>query len=328
MIGSTVSIILVAVSFALLAFALAYIIAGTISADKIAAEKRLEELNKKEGGDSGDVALVKNESKSTRRKKARKQQKNSFFEQFGSAIYKELQSADIKMRPEEFLLIWILLIFLPGSLVGLFSGHLVIAIALIIAGLILPVVYIKFKQKSRVKAFEEQLSDALMICCSCLRSGLSFTQAMETIANDMDAPISTEFALTIKEMNMGYSMDEALENLGKRIKSKYVELMISAVLVQRQTGGNLSRILENISDTIKEKMKLKKQLKTATASGRTSGLIVGLMPVLLLGMFTMINYDMMKVLYTEPRGYALLGTVAGLELMAFLAIKKITTVKM
>ena len=129
-------------------------------------------------------------------------------------------------------------------------------------------------------------------------------------------------------MNMGYSMDEALENLGKRIKSKYVELMISAVLVQRQTGGNLSRILENISDTIKEKMKLKKQLKTATASGRASGLIVGAMPLLLLVLFSIINKDMMMVLYTETRGYILLAVIAGLELLAFVSIKKITSVKM
>ena len=328
MIGSTTSAVIVAVAFALLVFALAYIIAATVSADKIAAEKRLEELNKKEGDNSGDVALVKNESKSTKARRARKQQKSNFAEQFGNVIFKELQSADIKMRPEEFLLIWILLIFVPGFLVVLFSGNVVPAIALIIAGLIAPVAYIKAKQKKRVKQFEEQLSDALMICCSCLRSGLSFTQAMETIAHDMDAPISTEFDLTIKEMNMGYSIDEALENLGKRIDSKYVELMISAVLVQRQTGGNLSRILENISDTIKEKLKLKKQLKTSTASGKASGMIVGAMPLVILGLFTLINYDMMKVLYTEPRGYVLLGVVAGLELMAFLAIKKITTVKM
>ncbi len=323
--GSILSIILVAVSFALLTFALAYIIVGTVLADKIAAEKRLEELNIKEG-DPADLALVKNESKSTKAKKRKK--KTNAEEQLGSVIYKELQSADISMRPEEFLLIWILLIFLPGSLVGMFIGNVVISMALIAAGLALPIVYIKVKQKQRVKHFEEQLSDSLMICCSCLRSGLSFTQAMETIAHDMDAPISTEFALTIKEMNMGYSMDEALENLAKRIKSKYVELMVSAVLVQRQTGGNLSRILENISDTIKEKMKLQKQLKTATASGKTSGIIVGVMPLIILGMFSLVNYDFVRVLFEETRGNIVLAVAAGLEIMAFAAVKKITTIKM
>lgn len=135
------------------------------------------------------------------------------------------------------------------------------------------------KAKERVKKFESQLSDALIIACSCLKSGLSFTQAMETIAKDMDDPISGEFALVIKEMSMGASMEEALDKLNTRIKSKHLALMVSAVLVQRQTGGNLSQILENISNTIKERMKLQQELKSATASGKMSGTVVGMMPI-------------------------------------------------
>lgn len=317
--------ILITVSFALLAFALAYIISAAVLANRIAAEKRLDDLNKREG--DVDVALVKNESRQTRRKKERKKQKTDMSEKFGNVIYKELQSADIKMRPEEFLIIWIVLTFIPGSLVVLFVGSIPISIALIVVGLVGPIVYIKNKQKSRVKKFEDQLSDALMICCSCLRSGLSFNQAIETIAKDMDAPISTEFATVVRELNLGYSMEEAMENLRVRIKSKHVELMVSAVLVQRQTGGNLSQILENISNTIKENMKLKKQFKTQIASGKTSGLIVGAMPVILLVMFSVLNYDYVRVLFEETRGNFVLIAAAALELLAFLMIKKMTTLK-
>ncbi|MBQ7740254.1 MAG: type II secretion system F family protein [Eubacterium sp.] len=327
MTGSIVSIIFFTVSFALLTFALAYITASTVLANKIATEKRIEELNKSQG-DADELALVKSESKSSRRKREKKRENRAIDERIGSLIYAQLQAADVKMRPEEFLLIWVLIAFVPGGLVALFMQNAVVTMALIIAGLVLPIAYLKMKQKSRIKKFEDQLSDALMICCSCLRSGLSFTQAMETIAHDMDAPISTEFDLTLKEMNMGYSMDDALENLGKRMKSRFVDLMVSAVLVQRQTGGNLSKILENISDTIKEKMKLKKQLKTATASGRTSGMIVGLMPVALLGMFSAVNYEFVSVLFEETRGHILLAVAAGLELLAFVAVKKIISVKM
>ena len=232
------------------------------------------------------------------------------------------------MRPEEFTLIWILLAFIPGGLLAMLTGNMIISMVLVIAGILLPIMYVKSKQKSRVKKFEEQLSDALMLCCSCLRSGLSFTQAMETIAKDMDAPISTEFENAIRELNMGYSMEECLENMADRIKSKYVELMVSAVLVQRQTGGNLSHILENISDTIKEKMKLKRQLKTSTASGKMSGFIVGAMPLIMLLIMTAMQREMMMVLFTENRGRLVLVGVAVLEVLAFVAIKKITTVKM
>jgi tight adherence protein B len=203
-----------------------------------------------------------------------------------------------------------------------------IPIILVIVGSLGPIVLLKSKQKSRVKKFESQLSDALMLACSSLKSGLSFNQAMESISKDMEAPISTEFDIVLKEINMGYSMDEALDNLAKRIKSPYVSLMVSAVLVQRQTGGNLSKILENISDTIKAKLKLKKQLKSSTSGGKMSGLIVGAMPFLLLILFTVINPDVYKMVFTESRGHILLYVAIGLELCAFAAIKKICTVKM
>ncbi len=326
MTGSILNIILITLSFSLLAFALAYIIAMAVSADKIAAEKRLEELNKQEG-DGVDVALVKHESKRSKNKK-RDKSGNNFFEKFGSVLYRELQAADVKMRPEEFITIWIVVALVPALLAAMFTGNSVLSIVLAVAGTVAPIVIIKRKQKSRVKKFDEQLSDALMICCSCLRSGLSFMQAMETISKDMDAPISTEFETCLKEVSMGASMDDALDNMGKRIKSKHLALMISAVLVQRQTGGNLSQILETLSDTIRDRMKLKKQLKTATSSGKMSGTIVGAMPVILLGMFSLVNYDFVKVLFTETRGHIALAIAAGLELMAFIAIKKITTVKM
>ena len=327
MTGSILSILIMSLAFALLTFALVFIIASAVSADKIAAEKRLEELNKREG-DGGEVALVKNESKTRRNKRERKRQHSRFDEKVGNAIYKQLQSADIKMRPEEFLIVWVMVAFFPAALVLLFSGKIVITLILIVVGAVLPVIYVRSKKKSRVKKFEEQLCDALMICCSCLRSGLSFNQAMETIAKDMDAPISVEFSTVVREVNMGYSMDEALENLGDRIKSKYVDLMVSAVLVQRQTGGNLSQILENISNTIRERIKLKRQLKTSVSSGKMSGIIVGVMPILILGIFTLISYDFVSVLYTTPKGNILLGVAAGLEGMAFIFVKKITTVKM
>lgn len=324
MTGSILNIILISISFALLVFALAYIISMAVSADKIAAEKRLDELNKQTGD---AVALVKHESKKTKNKKNSKNG-NNFFEKFGSVLYRELQAADIKMRPEEFIIIWIVIAFVPAMLVALFFTNNIISIVLALVGTVFPIILIKNKQKNRVKKFDEQLSDALMICCSCLRSGLSFPQAMETISKDMEAPISTEFDMCLKEISMGASMDDALDNMGKRIKSKHLALMISAVLVQRQTGGNLSQILETLSDTIWERMKIKKQIKTATASGKMSGMIVGVMPFALLGMFTVINYDFVKVLYTEPRGNIALVAMLVLEALAFITIKKIVTVKM
>ena len=260
MTGSGISIIFITVAISLLVFITAFIISSIASANKIAADKRLDELKKREG-DVEEIALVKHESKLTKRKKRQKKSSN-FFEKMASSLYSELQSADIKMRPEEFLTIWILLAVVPASLVVLFLQNPVVAAVLLVAGTVLPLVIIKNKQKSRVKKFDEQLSDALMISVSGLKSGLTFTQTMETIAKDMDDPISLEFSMALTEMSMGTTMDEALEKMRKRINSSHLSLMVSAVLVQRQTGGNLSQILENISNTIKERMKLKHELKS------------------------------------------------------------------
>ena len=313
-------------SIVLLAFLLAFIISASLAKNKIAADERLEELREREG-DADDMGLVKNEKKSSIRRRERRK-RSSFFEKFAEDLYKELQSADIKMRPEEYMTIWILVAVLPAGVVTMLLNNATIAMILFIAGLVAPLMFIQRKKKGRIKKFEAQLSDALMMSCSCLKSGLSFTQAMETIAKDMDAPISTEFKTVIAEMGMGSSMEDSLERLNMRMKSNYVSLMVSAVLVQRQTGGNLSQILDNIANAIKEREKLKKEYKSMIASGKMTGMIVGFMPVAVLIMFSVVSWEFTKPLFTTNTGHIFLGAAAGLEGMCFLIVKKITSIKM
>lgn len=323
MTGSTISIILITAAFALLAFVIAYILSYTFGASKIAADKRMEELKKREG--YNEVALVKSKKKTRKKKEGQ----NSFFVKLGSALYSQLQSADIKMRPEEFLLIWIIIAVLPALFILLISEKLaMVAVVASVLGAFIPFILIKVKQKQRVKKFDVQLSDALMISCSSLRAGLSFTQAMEAISRDMPDPISSEFSIVLEEMTMGMPMDEALERLNKRIKSEYLPLMVSSVLIQRQTGGNLSSILEGIANSIKEKMKLKQELKASTASGRSTAIMVGSMPVILCILFFLINREFIMPLFTTNTGHIFLGVAAGLEFLCFVAVKKIISIKM
>lgn len=323
MTGSTISIIVITAAFALLAFVIALILSYTFGSSKIAADKRMEELKKQEG--YTEVALIKNKKK-TRRKK---ESENSFFVKFASALYSQLQSADIKMRPEEFLLIWIIVSVLPALFILLISDSLTtVAIIAAVIGAMIPFAIVKIKQKQRVKKFDVQLSDALMLSCSSLRAGLSFTQAMEAISKDMPDPIASEFATVLEEMSMGMPMDEALERLNKRINSQYLPLMVSSVLIQRQTGGNLSSILEGIANSIKEKMKLKQELKASTSAGKTTGLMVGSMPIILCVLFFFVNREFIMPLFTTNIGHIFLGVAAGLEVLCFLAVRKIINIKM
>lgn len=323
MTGSTISVIIITAAFALLAFVIAFILSYTFGSSKIAADKRMEELKKQEG--YTEVALVKNKKK-TRRKK---ENENGFFVKFASSLYSQLQSADIKMRPEEFLLIWVIVAVLPALFILLISDSLTtVAIIAAVIGAMIPFAIVKIKQKQRVKKFDVQLSDALMLSCSSLRAGLSFTQAMEAISKDMPDPIASEFGTVLEEMSMGMPMDEALERLNKRINSQYLPLMVSSVLIQRQTGGNLSSILEGIANSIKEKMKLKQELKASTASGRSTAIMVGSMPIILCLLFFLINRDFIMPLFTTTLGHIFLGVAAGLEVLCFVAVKKIITIKM
>lgn len=323
MTGSTISVILITAAFALLAFVIAYILSYTLGSSKIAADKRMEALKKQEG--YNEVALVKS------RKKARKKKEtqNSFLVKIGSALYSQLQSADIKMRPEEFIIIWIVIAVLPALFIILISEKLaLVAVVASVVGAFIPYILIKIKQKKRVKKFDVQLSDALMISCSSLRAGLSFTQAMEAISRDMPDPIASEFSIVLEEMSMGMPMDEALERLNKRINSNYLPLMVSSVLIQRQTGGNLSSILEGIANSIKEKMKLKQELKASTSAGRSTALLVGSMPIILCLLFLVVNKDFIMPLFTTSTGHIFLAVAAGLEFLCFIAVKKIISIKM
>ena len=323
MTGSTISVIIITAAFALLAFVIAFILSYTFGSSKIAADKRMEELKKQEG--YTEVALVKNKKK-TRRKK---ENENGFFVKFASALYSQLQSADIKMRPEEFLLIWVIVAVLPALFILLISDSLAtVAIIAAVIGAMIPFAIVKIKQKQRVKRFDVQLSDALMLSCSSLRAGLSFTQAMEAISKDMPDPIASEFGTVLEEMSMGMPMDEALERLNKRINSQYLPLMVSSVLIQRQTGGNLSSILEGIANSIKEKMKLKQELKAFTSAGKTTGLMVGSMPIILCVLFFFVNREFIMPLFTTNMGHIFLGVAAGLEVLCFLAVRKIINIKM
>ena len=205
--------------------------------------------------------------------------------------------------------------------------NITLVFILLVAGGVGPWIFIKMKQNKRRKIFESQLCDALMISCSCLRSGLTFQQAMETIAKDMEAPISTEFARACSEINFGASMDKALSDMVERIKSADLMLAVSAISVQRQTGGNLSQILETISNTIRERIKVKADVNATTSQGRMSGLLIGALPIGLALVLNLINPAYMQPMFESTVGHYLLGACVVLEVLGFIVIRKIVDIK-
>ncbi|MDD4689643.1 MAG: type II secretion system F family protein, partial [Eubacteriales bacterium] len=221
----------------------------------------------------------------------------------------------------------LLLAFVPSGITAITMGNMLLAITVAIIGIVSLPFLIRKRAKKKIMEFENQLSDALVVICNCLRSGLTLSQAMENIAHEMSDPIAKEFARVCRDVRYGSSIESALTAMNSRIKSDDLMLAISAINIQRQVGGNLSNILETISETIKARIKLKHEIKVLTATGRASGLVISILPIGMGLLLTIINPSYMMLFFENSIGKIMLGVGAVMEIIGILVVKKIVTVK-
>lgn len=193
----------------------------------------------------------------------------------------------------------------------------------VLAGLLFLNIYIKRRQK----AFTNQLGDMLTMVANALRAGFSFMQAFELIAREMDAPIGREVQKVVNEVNLGATLETALENMQKRVDSPDFELVVTAVLIQRQVGGNLAQILDTISDTINERIRMRREVMALTAQGRMSGIVLGILPIALGTYLTLVSPDYMRPLFEEPMGRMAIVIAIIMEIIGFVVIRKIVDIK-
>ena len=233
----------------------------------------------------------------------------------------------LKMRPEEFIIMWMLLTIGPGFLFYSISSNLLQSFVVTIVGFIIPPISVKTGINKRRALFELQLGDALLVLSNGLRAGFSFTQALENITKDLPQPINGEFSNMTRELKFGIDIEKAMSKVATRMDSGDMKLLTTAVVVQRQVGGNLTEILDSISKTIRERQEIKRTVKTLTAQGRISGKVIGLLPIGLLGIISFVNPGYMSPLYSTTYGYVLLSFCGVLELIGFLVINKIVNLK-
>lgn len=238
----------------------------------------------------------------------------------------ELISAGIPLKAEEFLTIRLALISIIPLALFIISQNFWLAIIVFILGAIGPQIYIKQKKESRLQMLNHQLGDALVVMANALRSGFGFQQAMDTVRREMPPPITTEFSWALREMNLGFSTEEALLNLSQRVKSEDMDMVITGIIIQRQVGGNLAEILDNISNTIRDRSNVKKQIKVLTAQGRMSGLVIGLLPLFLVAIMLIINPNYFDPMTKDLAGKTIIVTSIVLELIGVFIIKKITDI--
>jgi len=240
---------------------------------------------------------------------------------WGSNLARELARADVALKPSEFLAIrFAAIVGVPlamvvlSPLVSLLSSPILWLVGMII-GWWVPKFWLGRRKSGRLKAFNSGLSDTIMLLANSLRAGSSFLQSIEMVCREAQPPISTEFSRVIREVNLGLPLDDALANLGRRMKSDDLDLMITAIAIQHQVGGNLAEILDTIAFTIRERVRIKGEIRTLTAQQRMSGYVVGFLPIALVLLLSVIAPTFMAPMLQKPP--ELLGQPAGLFILGF-----------
>lgn len=188
-------------------------------------------------------------------------------------------------------------------------------------------VFVQRRITKRLDNFQRQLADCLSLVANSLRAGFSFLQTMEIISREMEPPMSTEFERVMRDTSLGKSLDEALHDMDERVGSADFSLVVTAVLIQQQVGGNLATILDTIRETISERIRLRREIGTLTAQGRATGIILACIPIALFMFFYLTSPEFIKPLLTTSIGHLAIGAAAVMEIIGFIIITKIVDIK-
>ncbi len=217
-------------------------------------------------------------------------------------IADQLAKADIPLKANEFVAIQFLAIMLSLSFGMGVLQNVILAVILAAIGYIGPLIWISVIKGQRVKAFNDQILDTLVMLANGLKAGYSFLQSLEMVSRETLPPMGKELKRVLKENSLGINLEDTLVALNQRVESEDWDLVTTVVLIQRQIGGNLAEILDKIGYTIRQRMKIKGEIQTKTAQARISGLIVGILPLFLGFMIYLINPEFIMKLFTFRQG--------------------------
>lgn len=217
-----------------------------------------------------------------------------------------LDTAGISMKPAEWVPLHAAIGFV-AALAGVLLGSFPMALLLLALGLVGPWMYLSLKRSRRIKAFNGQLAETLQLMSGSLSAGLSFAQSIDTVVREGSEPITTEFKRALMESRLGVQIEDALESVADRMESEDFKWVVLAVKIQREVGGNLAEVLNQVAATIREREYLRRQVKSLSAEGVLSAWILGAMPIAMFGYFLMVRPEYMQPMFEEPMGWAMLG---------------------
>ena len=239
----------------------------------------------------------------------------------------DLQKADLKLKSSEWLLAVVGLGILVGLAVAFRYGQPIAFVPCPIVIYFLSGFFLKFRQKRRTRAFNNQLGDTLTLLSNAIKAGYSFAQAIDTVAKNAVAPISDEFGRAVREMNLGGSPDEALQNITKRIASADFDLVATAYSIHRTVGGNLAEILDNIAYTIRERVRIKGEIATLTAQARASGTLITFLPIVLAAFMYFVTPTYFRPMFDSIVGWILLIIGAFMIFVGNLIIRRVVAIE-
>ena len=239
----------------------------------------------------------------------------------------DLAQAGLTLKVSEYLLlrIFFAVILVLVSLL-IFSGSSLLLLIMIGAGafgFMLPGWYIGMRKSRRKDKLGKQLPEAVSLMANSLRSGFAFSQAMELAATQVAPPIKEEFDQYLSDTSLGAPSEKALERMAERVGTYDMDMLVSTILIQRTTGGNLSEVLDNVAETIRERERLQGEIRALTASQRFAGFILSIYPIVLLFFFTALAPEIWKILFTDPTGRVVLVVAAVLQLIGIVSIRRL-----
>lgn len=238
-----------------------------------------------------------------------------------------LRQADMTISVYRFVTLSLIGGFVFGLLLFLFSRSLIAMLLGTVVVMSIPYMYVANRRRRRFYTFLEQLPDALELMVRSLQAGHSFSSALQMVATEMPEPIAREFGKTYEEQNLGLNIKSALENLIERVPILDLKLCVTAVLIQREIGGNLSEVLRNISHTIRERFRIQGEIRVKSAQARLSGYIVSALPFFMFFWINVVNPGYMKSMYDHPWGVYILGAGVVMQLVGWLIIRKIVAIE-
>jgi len=230
-------------------------------------------------------------------------------------------------NPRNIAMLYIILPFVFGIAGYFLIQSLIFAVFGIFIGLMIPNLILKMRYKKRLKMFNNQLLDAINMLSSCLKGGLSLLQGFEVLVEEMPAPISEEFSLVVKENKMGIPLEESLVRLNKKMNMEELGLVINALLVARETGGELTKVFSRLIITIRDNRKLKESIQTLTLQGRLQGAIMSFLPIVFVAWVLSVNKHHFDIMMSSDIGRMLLIGAVVLQIVGMLLIKKFSTIK-